>query len=414
MTVATIAERLLDRLPARLQAPARQRVAAVSTAVASRLRPRPAPDLAARRRPRPAPRDAASQRPEGAPLVTVGITSHHEAERIGRCLESLVEQTLGAEQIEVLVVDDGSTDDTVETAWSYADAADWAAFTVTSHAATGSPSAGRNRIVDAAAGEHVFLLDADDYLGRQALEAMTRAAARESADVVVGRYVGVNRSAPNVLPPKKATQRRDDYHPGWLNSLHVQKLFRTEFLRDLGCRFNESLIYASDHPYMISVFLHARAVAFVDDVDCYFLTLEEPSSTAASARPGRSGRTGRRTHVSRAEIPARRQLQFLHDCFGVLALARGEGGEAARRAGRMRAHYWNRLLKVHLPVLVRRKTDDDAVVDLAREATALAELYGAETSRTTLVPEARLMLEAFASEDAATIRAAAEAARGVE
>ncbi|GAA4915394.1 hypothetical protein GCM10025790_08060 [Nesterenkonia rhizosphaerae] len=335
----------------------------------------------------------------GAPLVTVGITTHQDAERIIRCLTSVAEQTLGAQHIEVLVVDDGSTDQTVRLATNFEQRADWAAYAVRRHRNTGSPSKGRNTILDEARGEYVFFLDADDYLGPQALEAMTEAGHRQRAEVIVGRYVGVNRSAPNVLPPKNPKDA-GDYHAGWLNSLHVQKLFRTEFLRRLPYRFNESLIYASDHPFMVSAFLHATTVALVEDVDCYFITLDPPE-----VQP--------RVNVSRADIPAVQQLRFLHDCFGLMALARGQNGELAKRAGRMRADYWNRLLKLHIPVLILRKgEDDDAVVKLAHQAQVMAELYGAVTSRTRLVPEAQIMLEALTAEAADAVRAAAHRARG--
>ncbi|WP_158583065.1 glycosyltransferase family 2 protein [Nesterenkonia natronophila] len=329
--------------------------------------------------------------------VTVGVTSHNEAERIGRCLDSLLAQTVGPEHIEVLVVDDGSRDSTVKLARSYAERAEWGGFHVVQHRATGSPSKGRNTVLDSAAGEYVFFVDADDYLGPDALQAMLRAARSQVADIVVGRYVGVNRSAPNVLEPK-GNDPAGTYHAGWLNSLHVQKLFRTAFLRGLPYRFNESLVYASDHPFMVCAFLHADSVTFVDDVDCYFITLEEPDA-------------GHRVHVSRAEISAVQQLQFLHDCFGVMALARGQGGGLAKRAGRMRADYWNRLLKLHVPMLILRKHDAAAVVELARQTCRMAELYGARTSRARLVADAHTVLEALESEDPDVIRRTVQGVR---
>ncbi|GAA1145850.1 glycosyltransferase family 2 protein [Nesterenkonia lutea] len=331
----------------------------------------------------------------GAPLVTVGITSHNDAEKISRCLESVAAQTLGAEHIEVLVVDDGSKDKTFAAAREHEHKASWAGFAVRQHRASGSPSKGRNTIMDEAAGEFVFFVDADDYLGPEALQAMTQAAKKRGADIVVGRYVGVNRSAPNVLEPREPAAARD-YHSGWLNSLHVQKLFRTAFIRGLDYRFNESLIYASDHPFMISAFLHAERVAMVEDVDCYFLTMDSPEAETTSTKS--------RVNVSRAEIPAKKQLQFLHDCFGILALGRGQGGRTSTRAGKMRADYWNRLLKLHLPMLLLRKDDDAAIVELAQQALGMAELYGAQTQRSRLTDGAQMMLDTLreaTAEDAA-------------
>ncbi|WP_170228492.1 glycosyltransferase family 2 protein [Nesterenkonia populi] len=328
----------------------------------------------------------------------MGVTSHNEGDRIARCLESVVEQSLGAERVEVIVVDDGSTDSTVEIASSYAQRAAWAGFEVHAQGNTGSPSRGRNLVIERARGEFVFLMDGDDYLGPEALAALTREAERHRADVVTGRYVGVNRPAPNIRDAEGS--RAGKYHSGWLNSLHVQKLFRSEFLRALPYRFNEELIYCNDHPFMVAAFLYARRTARVNDVDCYFITLEpdEPSEVEGSARRG---------HISRAEITAVQQLRFLHDVFGNLALARGRAGEVGKLAGRMRVHYWNRFLKNQLPALMLRKQDPAKVVELAQHAQYMSVLYGVEASASGLTEEAHLMLDALHSDDAQQIQATA-------
>lgn len=324
-----------------------------------------------------------------SPVVTVGITSFNDDRGIRRCLQSVRDQSLPAEQIEVIIVDDGSTDQTLDEVNSAVEGADWAGLRIVEGENTGTPSTGRNMILTESAGEYVFFVDADDYLGPQALETMVTSAKSHGSDIVVGRYEGVNRSAPNVLGGDSSEEVRD-YHAGWLNSLHVQKLFNTEFLRGLDYRFNERLIYASDHPFMISAFLHAQTVSFVNEVPCYYITLEEKSALVSE-------------HVSRASITALKQFRFLHDCFGILAAARGRGGDLATRSGRMRADYWNRLLKLHIPSLLLRKKSSRGVEVMASEALYLAELYGAVNSRTPLVPRAQVMLRALETEDADTI-----------
>ncbi len=317
------------------------------------------------------------------PLVTVGITTYDEAENIARCLASVQTQTLGAGQIEVLIADDGSTDQTLSIARSFRRAAGWANFRILRQRNTGNASTGRNRIIEKAAGTYLFLMDGDDYLGPEALAAMTRSARKHRSDVVSGRYVGVDRSAPNPLGVEDLPERHE-YHPGWLNSLHIQKLFRTRFLCGLDYRFNPKLNYANDHPFMISALLNARRISFVHDVDCYFITL-----------------AGTGAHVSRASLPPVQQLRFLHDCFGLLAMARGQGGRKAQLAGKIRADYWNRLLKLHLPMLLLRKTDEAEAGALAEAAANLAEIYGAQTSRSRLAPGAQKMLEALRTGDGA-------------
>ncbi len=326
--------------------------------------------------------------------MTVGVTSYNSAGTIRRCLDSVLQQSLGASRMELIVVDDGSDDDTLTQVRSYRSAANWSGFRAVRQRATGNASTGRNEILTRAAGKYVLFLDADDYLGEQALETMAATARRHRADIVTGRYVGVGRSAPNVLGAEEHPTVHP-YHPGWLNSLHIQKLFSVEFLRGLNYRFNPRLNYANDHPFMLNAFLHAQRTAFVHDVDCYFITL-------AAEGPG---------HISRARLSAAEQLRFLHDCFGLLALARGQGGEMARLAGRMRADYWNRLLKLHLPMLILRKSDPEEAAELAHAAANLAEIYGARTSRARLAPGAETMLSALNEPDGQRIMDVAEQVR---
>ena len=53
--------------------------------------------------------------------VTVIIPARNEASNIGRCLDSLLEQSLPKHQFEIIVVDDGSTDTTASVVMSYAE-----------------------------------------------------------------------------------------------------------------------------------------------------------------------------------------------------------------------------------------------------------------------------------------------------
>src|SRR5699024_8863231 len=105
------------------------------------------------------------------PLVTVGVTSFNSAATINRCLQSVAEQSMGASRIEVLIADDGSGDDTLALARRFRKAAPWARFKVLRQHNTGNASTGRNRILEAATGKYLFYVDADDYLGPEALNA---------------------------------------------------------------------------------------------------------------------------------------------------------------------------------------------------------------------------------------------------
>jgi glycosyltransferase involved in cell wall biosynthesis len=98
-------------------------------------------------------------------MVSVAISAYNVAEFIGPCVESVLAQTYP--DFEIIVVDDGSTDDTLGVVERYADSR---VRTIRCETAHGGPSRARNLGVAAARGRFVMILDGDDYLAPRALE----------------------------------------------------------------------------------------------------------------------------------------------------------------------------------------------------------------------------------------------------
>lgn len=99
-------------------------------------------------------------------MISVIVPAYNAAATLGACLRALDEQSVSRDQYEVIVVDDGSTDDTAALARS-------AGARVVQQAHQG-PSAARNRGVQAAQGEIVLFVDADCEPGPEWIEQMTR------------------------------------------------------------------------------------------------------------------------------------------------------------------------------------------------------------------------------------------------
>jgi len=113
-----------------------------------------------------------------APTVSVIIPCYNQPEDLRRCLNSLVAQSYT--DFEVLVCDDGSTEDTASVAQAFTDQ-----FTLTflSDANFGGPARPRNRGITAAKGRYVAFLDADDWWAPDKL-AHSVATLEAGADVV--------------------------------------------------------------------------------------------------------------------------------------------------------------------------------------------------------------------------------------
>lgn len=116
-----------------------------------------------------------------ASILTVVVPTFNRRDSLHRLLMALTEQTLPGSQFEVIVVDDGSTDGTVEAARGlelpYA-------LTVLQQEHTGGPAAARNLAVSNARGDIVIFLD-DDVVPIPTLLATHLAAHGRRSDLVV-------------------------------------------------------------------------------------------------------------------------------------------------------------------------------------------------------------------------------------
>jgi succinoglycan biosynthesis protein ExoA len=104
-------------------------------------------------------------RADRLPLVSVVIPVKDEGRYIERCLESIAAQDYPRNQIEVIVVDDGSSDHTAELAGNYA-TFEWASFQVTGNLGRGTAAA-RNTGIRLARGEVIIQLIGHAELGRE-------------------------------------------------------------------------------------------------------------------------------------------------------------------------------------------------------------------------------------------------------
>lgn len=119
-----------------------------------------------------------------APVMTVVIAAYNDKEHLPDAMTSVLNQTLTA--IELIVVDDASTDGTYEAAKALALTDD----RVQVHRMeknTGGAGAPRNRGISAASGEYVTFLDSDDQLERHACANLARAGLRDGSDIVLGK-----------------------------------------------------------------------------------------------------------------------------------------------------------------------------------------------------------------------------------
>lgn len=111
------------------------------------------------------------------PVISVIIPTYNRAQMVGRAIRSVLRQTYA--QFELIVVDDGSTDETEAVVQSFEDERVRYVYQDNSGA-----TVARNRGVEEANGSYVTFLDSDDEAYESWLEKMIQGFTEHSADIV--------------------------------------------------------------------------------------------------------------------------------------------------------------------------------------------------------------------------------------
>lgn len=113
------------------------------------------------------------------PLVSIIVPVYNTEKYLKRCIDSLLAQTY--RNLEIILVDDGSTDDSLEIAESYAKADERVRAVSVSH---GGVSVARNHGLSLSSADLVMFADGDDWMGKDAIAHMMEVMRDTGADIV--------------------------------------------------------------------------------------------------------------------------------------------------------------------------------------------------------------------------------------
>jgi Glycosyl transferase family 2 len=212
--------------------------------------------------------------PGPAPTFSVIVAAYNVADVIGDALESIQSQTLPP--LEVIVCDDGSTDDLEAAVEPYRDAI------VLLRQRNGGEASAKNAAAAAARGEFVAILDADDVYFANRLKALSRLAqARPDLDILTtdgflsaaGRVV--RRNYDQSWRFEVVDQRRAILQRNFIFGLAAVR--RERLLQHSG--FDESILWTTDWDLWLRLILAGARAGCVDEPLALY-RLRETSLTA--------------------------------------------------------------------------------------------------------------------------------------
>jgi len=220
-------------------------------------------------------------------LITVIVPCYNVEKYILRCLNSIKDQTYGFENIELIIVDDASTDNTLALVQAFADRhkKNVRLLPLTQN---GKQGAARNKAMDLATGKYIMFVDSDDVIDLTMLEKMHAKIVEHDCDEV---RCGMKTFSQDSELATHRTGENSSYHDltniaerknfilSSMSCVVPSRLFKREVLEKNNIRFVEGVFYEDAHFSGICCFYINSRYWLDEDLYYYY---QNPNSTMSS------------------------------------------------------------------------------------------------------------------------------------
>lgn len=218
------------------------------------------------------------------PKVSVIVPLFNSKKYIKNLLKSLVKQTF--QDIEIICVDDGSTDNSAEIIKNFIKRDDRISYY---HQKNAGGGAARNFGISKALGEYLICLDSDDLYEKTLVEDLYTKAKKTDADIVICKYKVENRTTGKtsgnkglnlkLLPKQEVFSSADtDDIMDITNFGPCNKLYRREFIQKNKLRYSETKIIDDIKFSMLALILAERITTVNKELSTYRYQIEGSGS----------------------------------------------------------------------------------------------------------------------------------------
>lgn len=184
-------------------------------------------------------------------ILSIVVPVYNVAKYLPKCLDSLLNQDIGLDDYEIIVVNDGSTDASGEIAQDYAGR--FSNIVLLNQENKGL-SAARNSGIGSAKGKYIQFVDSDDYLEPNVLKSLVEKMEKDNLDILRFNYQNVNEKY-EVFNPNKINKPFVDYRDEICDGLTflnerlgyacyaVQFIIKAELLMPHENRFREGMLF---------------------------------------------------------------------------------------------------------------------------------------------------------------------------
>lgn len=211
--------------------------------------------------------------------VTVIVPVYNTSKYLRRSLDALCNQTL--KNIEVLLVNDGSTDSSLEIMEEYRK--QYGEKVRILNKENGGQATARNMGIREANGKYIGFADSDDYIDKTMFQKMFELAERDNADFVECHYHCLYETDKGVseIPTRGRIREYKDQKDMFIDPQVSpwNKLYKRELLIDNKIYFPEGVIY-EDTAFYIKTIPHIKKSSYLDEKLVYYCVRQNSTMTA--------------------------------------------------------------------------------------------------------------------------------------
>jgi glycosyltransferase involved in cell wall biosynthesis len=222
---------------------------------------------------------------DGSRLITV-ITPVFNAEKIlSKTVESVIGQTIGFSNIELILIDDGSSDSSRNIIRKYAKKYD-NIVAVFMKENSGTPAKPRNLGIELATSEYVFFLDADDWLDTDGLRILYDILEETGNNYAVGKTIRAETGGEVIAGEHQSVRERRSVSPFTIPNAFqhlgpTARMMRRRILMEGNIRF-PAMKFAEDKQFFIDVLLSSPAISTTKKTIHYANRLDDNESSLTS------------------------------------------------------------------------------------------------------------------------------------
>ena len=211
--------------------------------------------------------------------VSIIMPAYNVESTIDKAIESALRQTY--KEIELIIIDDGSTDQTLDIIRHYKDRDSRIKYLSIQNSGV---SVARNLGIENASGDYLMFLDSDDFFSHEAVGNLLKVSIEHSADMVSGSYqkIDANKNIEENTWLEEGIYTKDrlekEIYPNLFSSKSLKdlvpltfctKIYSSNLVKENNIKFTPNIKIGEDNLFSIKCFLKTNKFIYVPDNHFY-------------------------------------------------------------------------------------------------------------------------------------------------